>query len=99
MNIKRKIATSVGACAVVLGFATPALAAVAYPGGGTWVYGTNTTEVYSNYYHGSKRHRSSTINGYGEYSASTCKGAGVWSYNSQRADPNRTDHAYWSTSC
>lgn len=99
MGLTKKLGSGVAALALVTGAALPAFAAVEYPGGGTWSYGTNRTEVYSNYYHGSLSHRSSTINGYGEYASSGCKGRGVWAYASERADPNRVDHAYWSNSC
>ena len=99
MRIRRSIGTGLGALAIVAGAAVPALATVTYPGGGTWSYGTNSTEVYSNYYHPSNNHRSSVINGYGEYLSSGCKSPGVWAYASERADPNRVDNAYWSNSC
>ncbi|HEY5820493.1 MAG TPA: lactococcin 972 family bacteriocin [Propionibacteriaceae bacterium] len=99
MRIKKGVGTALGAVAILIGAAFPALAAVEYPGGGTWNYGTNRTEVWSNYHHPSANHRSSVINGYGEYKSSGCKARGVWSYASLRADPNRVDHAYWSNSC
>lgn len=99
MRMSKRFATGVGALAIVLGSAVPALATVEYPGGGTWNYGTNRTEVWSNYHHPSRNHRSSVINGYGEYRSSGCKSPGVWSYASLRADPNRVDNAYWSNSC
>lgn len=99
MRMNKKLGTSLTALVMVTGTAVPALAAVAYPGGGTWNYGTNQTEVYSNYHHPSLRHGSSVINGYGEYRSSGCQSAKVWSYASLRADPNRVDHAYWNNSC
>jgi lactococcin 972 family bacteriocin len=99
MRISRRFATGVSAIAIVVGTAAPALATVEYPGGGTWNYGTNRTEVWSNYHHPNNKHRSSVINGYGEYLSSGCKNPNVWSYASLRADPNRVDHAYWSNSC
>ncbi len=99
MQIKKGLATGLSAAAIVVAGAVPAFATVEYPGGGTWNYGTNRTEVWSNYHHPSRKHRSSVINGYGEYKSSACKRAGKWSYASLRADPNRVDHAYWSNSC
>lgn len=35
--------------------------------GGSWSYGVSNGRVYSNYYHGSKRHYSSVINYQGDY--------------------------------
>jgi lactococcin 972 family bacteriocin len=99
MRIRRSVGTGLGALAIVVSAAVPALATVAYPGGGTWNYGTNTTEVWSNYHHPSANHRSSVINGYGEYRTSGCTGRGAWAYASLRADPNRVDHAYWDNAC
>jgi lactococcin 972 family bacteriocin len=99
MQIKRSVGTGLSALMIVAGTALPALATVEYPGGGTWNYGTNRTEVWSNYHHPTRNHRSSVINGYGEYRSSGCKAPRIWSYASLRADPNRVDHAYWSNSC
>ncbi len=99
MNLKKAAATGLAAAVIALGAAVPALATVVNVGGGTWNYGVQNQggTVWSNYHHPSVRHRSSVINGYGEYYNSGCKSAGVWSYASLRADPNHTDHSYWST--
>ncbi len=99
MKISKKIGVGVGAIAIVVGAAVPALATVEHPGGGTWSYGTNRTEVYSDYHHPNNNHRSSVINGYGEYQSSGCTSPGVWAHASLRADPNRVDSAYWSNHC
>lgn len=98
MRFSRSIGTGLGALVLVAGAAVPALAAVTYPGGGTWSYGVNS-EVYSNYHHPTARHKSSVINGYGEYKTAACTNGGTWTYASLRADPNSTDHAYWNNSC
>ncbi|MFI5709838.1 lactococcin 972 family bacteriocin [Kribbella sp. NPDC051620] len=99
MRISKRIATGLGAVAVLATAAVPALASVAYPGGGTWNYGTNQTSVYSNYHHPSATHKSSTINGYGEYKTSGCVKKDLWANTSDRADPNSVDHAYWGKDC
>ncbi|GIH07737.1 hypothetical protein Rhe02_58040 [Rhizocola hellebori] len=98
MSPKKAIATGLAAAAMVLAAAVPALATVVNVGGGTWNYGVQNQggTVWSNFQQPSRRHRSSVINGYGEYYNSGCKAAGVWSYASLRADPNHTDHSYWS---
>lgn len=99
MKAKRVVVTGLAAVLMAIGAAAPALATVVNVGGGTWNYGVNNNggEVWSNYYHPSLRHRSSVINGYGEYYNSGCVSSGTWSYASLRADPNHTDYSYWST--
>lgn len=99
MQISKRIGTGVSAIAIVVGTAVPALATVEHPGGGTWIYGTNRTEVYSKYQHPRKDHRASVINGYGEYRSSGCKKPNVWANASLRAHPDKADEAYWSNSC
>lgn len=101
MKPRRIAIVGLTSAAMVLGAAAPALAVVDYVGGGTWNYGVNNNggEVWSNYHHPNNNHRSSVINGYGEYRSSGCVGKGVWSYASLRAHPDDTDYAYWSNSC
>ncbi len=97
-RIRVRVASAVGAAAVAAAVAVPAFATVSYPGGGTWNYGvaSDQSQVWSNYHHPSRVHRSSVINGYGEYYSSACKSAGVWSYASLRARSGHADHAYWA---
>ncbi len=101
LRAKRFVVTGVAAAAMILGLATPALATVVNVGGGTWNYGVenNGGEVWSYYHHPSRNHRSSVINGYGEYYSSPCVAPKTWSYASLRADPNHTDYSYWDNSC
>lgn len=98
MQAKKILVIGFAAAAIVVGAAAPALATVVNVGGGTWNYGVQNQggTVWSNYHHPTRKHRSSVINGYGEYDNSGCKSANVWSYASLRADPNHTDHSYWS---
>lgn len=98
MALTNKILAGLAAATMASAVAAPALAAVSYPGGGTWSYGTrgSGTEVYSNYHHPSVTHRASTINAWGEYSCTTAT-KGNWAYNSQRAKPGAVDRSYWAT--
>ena len=61
-NIK-KVLTSMLVAGVILSNSIIAMAATVQVDGGTWAYGTNVTKCYSNYYHGSRAHNSTAING------------------------------------
>lgn len=98
MSLKRKVFSTIAAVTMMGGVAAPAFAAVEYPAGGTWSYGTrySGTEVYSNYHHPSVTHRGSTINWQGDYSCTT-GAAKKWAYNSQRAKSGAIDRSYYAT--
>lgn len=84
MKLKNKVVSmALAAGALTIGAtlgATPANAYTSYPEGGTWDYG-NSGKTWSNYYHGSKKHRSTACNSYTCLrSADAAKGN--WSYAS-----------------
>lgn len=81
--VKRAVVVAVIAAGVI--GAAPAVSAVAtteYPDGGTWVYDANGSTNYSNYYHASKKHRSSVQNCNGLVRSTDAVG-GLWSYASE----------------
>ncbi|MFJ9546073.1 lactococcin 972 family bacteriocin [Streptomyces erythrochromogenes] len=60
MQISTKIKAAVVAAGFVLAASVPAVAATSQVSGGTWMYGTNSSDmVYSNYYHPTRCHGSS----------------------------------------
>lgn len=63
-------------------------------GGGTWNSGFSGTKVYSQYYHGSKKHSATAKNGWGAGVRNTQK-AGIWAYSSVNSTltGNKT---YWA---
>jgi lactococcin 972 family bacteriocin len=65
----------------------------AHPEGGTWSHGTNDG-VYSNYYHPSKRHGSTAMNGRGNSNRVTGIASGSWSYASI-SKTTAGNSAYW----
>jgi lactococcin 972 family bacteriocin len=66
---------------------------VSYPEGGTWSHGTNDG-VYSNYYHPSKRHGSTAMNGRGLSHKVTGIPSGSWSY-ARIGKTMAGNSAYW----
>ena len=105
MKMKRKLGSTVASGLMVVGLIAPMAAAVTSKvGGGEWTYGITyegrgrdrkQSTVYSYYYHRNVLHRASTMNGFKEYSCHASR-AGQTARTSQRADPDSTDHAYWS---
>lgn len=93
MKLKKVIASLAVSIAVLGAGATSVFATTEYVGGGTWNYGTNDTTVWSNYYHGSKIHRSSVIGAY--YYNSGWKSPGVWSYASAPERDGVVDESFW----
>ncbi|MCU1526698.1 MAG: hypothetical protein JWP75_461 [Frondihabitans sp.] len=63
---------------VVLPDSATAPKTVTFPGGGTWDYGTNAG-TYSNYFHKSKKHATSVVNGNATYASSGTARANAWS--------------------
>lgn len=84
--MKKKLASAGGAIvlasALVLGSSVAASATTENVGGGTWVYNADNASNYSNYYHGSSKHRSSVQNRYGLVRSGD-KPGGQWAYASQ----------------
>ncbi|MGH3807524.1 MAG: lactococcin 972 family bacteriocin [Pseudonocardiaceae bacterium] len=95
MAVKRKLVTALAAGAMVLGFASPALATVAEVEGGTWDYGVGGGKVWSYYYHGSSCHKSS-VQGQ-QYVSSGKTPAGVWARASVPDRWYTVDYSYYAT--
>lgn len=96
LKTKKLAAVALG-CAIMLSSATSAFAANV--GGGVWDYGTkvsgvNEKTVYSNYYHGSKLHKSSCSIGTTAVSSGWVK-AGTTSYASATGKWSAQTHAYY----
>ncbi|WP_411977184.1 lactococcin 972 family bacteriocin [Streptomyces decoyicus] len=72
---KRIARLGIAVGALVLATATPALATITYPPeGGTWDHGADATWVWSDYYHGSKCHGSTSVGEYTRRSPNTPAG-------------------------
>lgn len=99
IKVRKKIAVGALVFGISSAALAPAMAIVVGVGGGTWNYGTGSGMVWSNYHHPSKWHRSSVINGWGQYRTSGCVPAGYWSFASLRENPNAVDQAYWNDRC
>lgn len=73
--------------------------ATKYVGGGKWHYGTTGPKgggvVYSDYYHRSKSHGSTVVNGNGYTVRSPTIAKGKWSHASASAVRNKVDRSYW----
>lgn len=67
MKIKsiKKSLTALVLGGIILSNSSIAMAAKSYLGGGTLYHGVTFTECYSNYYHATKTHMSSAMNGKG----------------------------------
>ncbi|MEU6863370.1 lactococcin 972 family bacteriocin [Streptomyces sp. NPDC046876] len=75
MQVSSRFKAAVAAGFIVLGAAVPAVAAQSDVSGGTWYYGTNSSDfVYSNYYHGERCHGSSAKGKYLAQSGNVDKG-------------------------
>jgi lactococcin 972 family bacteriocin len=81
-KVARTVAAAVGASAAL---AAAAYADVVPAGGGTWNYGRNHSIVWSNYLHNNHTHKSSVVNGDGDYQSSPWVSRGTWSEASTRA--------------
>lgn len=96
---KAAIAVSLGA-ALVFGGATAANATTEYVGGGTWKYGVEKVGgtnwmSYSNFYHGSQKHRSTACVNYTDCTRSADRYGGVWAKASAFFNGGPGARAYW----
>ncbi|SDW06886.1 bacteriocin, lactococcin 972 family [Marininema mesophilum] len=96
MKIKKSVATLVLCGALFTVGATAAFAKVTHPGGGVWSYGEDSVSVWSEYYHGSKTHKSS-VKGPDYYVSSGWKSKGVWSTAWHKQKPGYNDEVFWGT--
>lgn len=95
MSLKRAVKMAALSAALVVAGAAPALATVKNIGGGTWDYGAGTAIVWSDYYHGSKCHGSTSV---GTYIDSDEASAGNWSFT--QADVALSgNESYYRTTC
>ncbi|MCX5178335.1 lactococcin 972 family bacteriocin [Streptomyces virginiae] len=95
MQIKRSMKIAVATGALIVAGAAPALATTAYVGGGEWNYGAGTATVWSDYYHGSKCHGSTSV---GAYIDSDEAAKGSWSITSAKVKLSG-NNSYYNTSC
>ncbi|SDW06803.1 bacteriocin, lactococcin 972 family [Marininema mesophilum] len=95
MNIKKSVVSLVLCGALFTVGTTVAFAEVTHPGGGVWSHGTDSNSVWSEYYHGSKTHKSS-VQGVDFFVTSGWKSKGVWSTAWHKQNPNYMDYAFWS---
>lgn len=89
----KKVVTSLVLSGAILGSGITAFASTDYVGGGKWDYGTGGGKVWSNYYHGTKTHKSS-VDG-SSYVSSGWIGKGKTSYASSGDRWYAVDHSYW----
>ncbi|MFF4761520.1 lactococcin 972 family bacteriocin [Streptomyces sp. NPDC001292] len=95
VNIKDSLKVTVAAGVLVAAGATPALATIAYVGGGTWDYGAGTATVWSDYYHPDKCHGSTSV---GKTIQSDTASKGYWSVTSVQAALYGNE-TYYKTTC
>lgn len=97
LRAKASIAAVIAAALAMSG-SMAANATIEYPGGGKWWYGVyepaNTTYVYSDYYHPTKKHRSSVQVHNGTIYRSTDAKAGATS-KVERSTSYGGNKAYW----
>lgn len=97
-NKAKKVIALFTTCVVLAGSTVPALAATANVGGGVWSYGTTISGVkkkaYSNYYHGSKTHKSTASVGTNSNTSGWVK-AGNTSYASATGAWRTDTHVYY----
>lgn len=84
MKIKsiKKSLTALVLGGIILSNSSIAMAAKSYLGGGTLYHGVTVKECYSNYYHATKAHMSSAMNGKGKLSKSNWTSPRYTSYAS-----------------
>ncbi|MFD7134115.1 lactococcin 972 family bacteriocin [Streptomyces sp. NPDC059894] len=95
MRLKRAAKIAAVSGALVVAAATPALATVVSIGGGTWDYGAGTSYVWSDYYHASKCHGSTSV---GSSTDSDEASAGNWSIT-QAPAALYGNETYYKTTC
>ncbi|MFD4986344.1 lactococcin 972 family bacteriocin [Streptomyces sp. NPDC058374] len=95
MRLKRVLKSVAISSALVVAAATPAMATVVNVGGGTWDYGAGTATVWSDYYHKSKCHGSTSV---GAEVDSDVASAGSWSITQAKAALSG-NKSYYKTEC
>ncbi|MFJ7985749.1 lactococcin 972 family bacteriocin [Streptomyces sp. NPDC096351] len=96
MQIKRSLKIALATGALVIAGAAPALATITYPAeGGEWDHGAGTATVWSDYYHPSVCHGSTSV---GKYIDSDEASADSWSITSATVALSG-NKAYYNTRC
>ncbi|MEV7613207.1 lactococcin 972 family bacteriocin [Streptomyces sp. NPDC089799] len=95
MQIKRSMKVAVATGALIIAGAAPALATTVNVSGGTWDYGAGTATVWSDFYHGSKCHGSTSV---GSYIDSDEASAGSWSITAAPVKLSG-NKSYYNTTC
>ncbi|MFF8998751.1 lactococcin 972 family bacteriocin [Streptomyces achromogenes] len=95
MKFKNVLRAGAAAGVLVVAGAVPALATTVSVGGGTWDYGAGTATVWSDYYHPSTCHGSTSV---GKTIQSDTAPSGDWSITQVQAalSGNKT---YYKTTC
>jgi lactococcin 972 family bacteriocin len=95
MKLKRALKIAAVSGALVVASAAPAMATIAYVGGGTWDYGAGSATVWSDYHHSTKCHGSTSV---GTYIDSDEASAGYWSITSAPVAWSGNE-SYYRTTC
>ncbi|MET8813121.1 lactococcin 972 family bacteriocin [Streptomyces sp. NPDC004549] len=95
MKFKNGVRAAAAAGVLVMAGAVPALATVKNIDGGTWDYGAGTATVWSDYYHPSKCHGSTSI---GKTTQSDTAPKGDWSVTGVEAALYGNE-TYYKTTC
>lgn len=80
MKVRKIFSKAVLALVASTTMATAVSAAVSYPGGGVWTYGSDRGGAFSNYYHGSRYHTSTVVSRWNSKSSRGTAKAGQTSY-------------------
>ncbi|MFE7116210.1 lactococcin 972 family bacteriocin [Streptomyces sp. NPDC057654] len=92
---KKSLKIAVAAGVLIVAGAAPALATVKEVGGGTWDYGAGTSQVWSNYYHPTKCHGSTSV---GKTIQSDTAPKDEWSFTQVEAALYGNE-TYYKTTC
>ncbi|MCS4488705.1 lactococcin 972 family bacteriocin [Streptococcus sciuri] len=80
MKVRKILSQAVLATVASTTLVTTVSAAVAYPSGGVWTYGSDNGGAFSNYYHGSRYHTSTVVSRRDSHSDKGEASAGKTSY-------------------
>ncbi|MBN9238409.1 MAG: hypothetical protein BGO97_01900 [Micrococcales bacterium 70-64] len=98
MNARKLVCAAAAVAALVLLPVAAAQATSESVGGGFWTYGTNSTEVYSNYHHPSLYHTATACNaGVYDKCHQVAAEPGAWARASNALSWLGGNRAYWNT--
>ncbi|MEU2338512.1 lactococcin 972 family bacteriocin [Streptomyces sp. NPDC006654] len=95
MKFRNGLRAAAAAGVLVVAGAAPALATTVNVGGGTWDYGAGTATVWSDYYHSTKCHGSTSV---GKTIQSDTASKGNWSIT-QVESALSGNETYYKTTC